>query len=246
MRPAADGTESTHVEHAQQLARCTGAFIVQANWPNSLTYPEEIAEAGHSVVLNPSGDELIRLPMAAAGVGVFDLGQTKLEWHAQTEPVASERTGVRARSHHRPLAVTARRRQNGRAREPASIVSAMPDRLPSHTLQRMKSRRSPGREIRKMNAGAQALGAFASGALAAGGFALGAIAVGAIAVGAVAVGRLAVGRARIRRLEIDELLVRRLLITEELRTLHMAGEPSPPQAPEPALPLKPSSQSASD
>jgi omega-amidase len=97
MRPAVDGSESTHVQHAQQLARCTGAFIIQANWPNSLNYPEESAEAGHSVVLDPSGEELIRLPMAAAGVGVFELGQTELEWHAQVESAASEIPGFRAK-----------------------------------------------------------------------------------------------------------------------------------------------------
>ena len=97
MRPAVDGSESTHVRHAQQLARCTGAFIIQANWPNSLNYPEESAEAGHSVVLNPRGDELIRLPMAAAGVSVFDLGQTSFEWHAQVESEVGEIAGVGAR-----------------------------------------------------------------------------------------------------------------------------------------------------
>jgi omega-amidase len=97
MRPAVDGSESTHVQHAQQLARRTRAIIIQANWPNSLNYPEESAEAGHSVVLDPRGDELIRLPMAAAGVGVFDLGQTEFEWHAQVESAASETAGVGAR-----------------------------------------------------------------------------------------------------------------------------------------------------
>lgn len=83
MRPAVDGSESTHVQHAQQLARCTGALIVQANWPNSLNYPEESAEAGHSLVLDAAGDEILRLPMAAPGVGIFDLGQKKVEWHPQ-------------------------------------------------------------------------------------------------------------------------------------------------------------------
>jgi predicted amidohydrolase len=97
MRPAVDGSESTHVQHAQQLARCTGAFIIQANWPNSLNYPEESAEAGHSVVLAPRGDELIRLPMAAAGVGVFELGQAKLEWHTQSESAVTETSGGAAR-----------------------------------------------------------------------------------------------------------------------------------------------------
>jgi omega-amidase len=97
MRPAVDGSETTHVQHAQQLARCTGAFIIQANWPNSLNYPEESAEAGHSVVLDPSGEELIRLPMAAAGVGVFNLGQTEFEWHAQVESEVGEKADDGAR-----------------------------------------------------------------------------------------------------------------------------------------------------
>lgn len=97
MRPAVDGSESTHVQHAQQLARCAGAFIIQANWPNSLNYPEESAEAGQSIVLSPTGDELIRLPMAAAGVGVFDLGDTTFDWHARGEAAASETASAGAR-----------------------------------------------------------------------------------------------------------------------------------------------------
>lgn len=97
MRPAVDGSESTHVQHAQKLARCTGAYIIQANWPNSLNYPEESAEAGHSLVIHPDGQTLLRLPMAVAGVGVFDLGRNEFEWHAQGESAASETPGVGAR-----------------------------------------------------------------------------------------------------------------------------------------------------
>jgi omega-amidase len=97
MRPAVDGSESTHVQHAQQLARRTGAYIIQVNWPNSLNYPEESAEAGHSLVLDPDGQTPLRLPMAAAGVGVFDLGRNEFEWHAQVEPAVSETANGRAR-----------------------------------------------------------------------------------------------------------------------------------------------------
>jgi len=83
MRPAVDGSESMHVQHAQQLARCARAFIIQANWPNSLNYPEESAQAGHSLVIDPDGETLLRLPMAEAGVGIFDLGGSQCEWFAQ-------------------------------------------------------------------------------------------------------------------------------------------------------------------
>lgn len=86
MRPAVDGSESTHVQHAQRLARYTAAFIIQSNWPNSLNYPEESAQAGHSLVIGPDGTILFRLPMATAGVGVFELGQPTFEWYAQTAP----------------------------------------------------------------------------------------------------------------------------------------------------------------
>lgn len=98
MRPAVDGSESTHVQHAQQLARRTRAFIIQANWPNSLNYPEESAEAGHSLVIHPDGRILLRLPMAAAGVGVFELGQTNFGWRAQPQPSTSDTTATAARA----------------------------------------------------------------------------------------------------------------------------------------------------
>lgn len=93
MRPAVDGSASTHVQHARELARRTGTFVIQSNWPNSLNYPEESAEAGHSMVVGPDGEILLRLPMGEAGVGVFDLGQSSFEWHAQGES-AYERVGA--------------------------------------------------------------------------------------------------------------------------------------------------------
>jgi omega-amidase len=84
MRPdpnAANANEEKHIEDARQLARETGAWIVQANWPNSLNYPAESAFAGQSVVIDPSGEFAVRLPIAQAGVGVFSLGSTQFSWH---------------------------------------------------------------------------------------------------------------------------------------------------------------------
>lgn len=83
MRPAVDGSASTYLQHAQQLARRTQAFVIQSNWPNSLNYPEESAEAGHSLVIGPDGEVLLRLPVAEAGVGVFELGKSQSAWYAQ-------------------------------------------------------------------------------------------------------------------------------------------------------------------
>ncbi len=86
MRPAVDGNSAPDalIEHAQALARATGAWLVQANWPNSLNYPEECAEAGHSLVIDAEGRIRLRLPMAEAGLGVFDLGapigEDRLRW----------------------------------------------------------------------------------------------------------------------------------------------------------------------
>jgi omega-amidase len=73
----------THVVRAQKMARSLGAYFVQANWPNALNRPEESAEAGHSAVISPAGELLFRLPKEAAGVGVFNLGDTSHEWVPQ-------------------------------------------------------------------------------------------------------------------------------------------------------------------
>ncbi len=69
-----------HVQHAQQLARRTGAFVVQANWPMTLNYPELSATTGKSVVISPAGEIAFALPQAAAGLAVFTLGQTVCVW----------------------------------------------------------------------------------------------------------------------------------------------------------------------
>jgi hypothetical protein len=65
---------------AQGLAVQADAYLVQSNWPNSLNYPEEGTHAGESVVLAPSGEVLLTLPRAQAGVAVFELGERNFEW----------------------------------------------------------------------------------------------------------------------------------------------------------------------
>ncbi len=71
-----------HVQDAQKLARRTGAYVLQANWPMSLNDPERSAKTGASVVIGPDGKINLMLPQAAAGLGVFALGATHYEWHA--------------------------------------------------------------------------------------------------------------------------------------------------------------------
>lgn len=86
MRPAVDGSETdpdAHVKRGQAMARGTGAFLIQANWPNSLNHPEESTFAGQSVVIDPAGGIVLRLPAARAGVAVFELGEPDYDWHEQ-------------------------------------------------------------------------------------------------------------------------------------------------------------------
>jgi predicted amidohydrolase len=80
-KPPMDPPE--HVQQAQRLARRTGAWVVQANWPNALNYPETSPGTGRSVVIAPDGNILLALPPAAPGVGVFNLGSSTLNWHAE-------------------------------------------------------------------------------------------------------------------------------------------------------------------
>jgi omega-amidase len=69
-----------HVRQAQQVAIRTGAWLVQANWPMSLNYPELGAKTGRSVVISPAGDSLFTLPQAAVGMAVFVLGEARFDW----------------------------------------------------------------------------------------------------------------------------------------------------------------------
>jgi omega-amidase len=69
-----------HIDDACALAAHTRAYVIQSNWPDSLNYPEESAEQGHSIVISPRGDRMFRLPKASAGIGVFKLGESTFHW----------------------------------------------------------------------------------------------------------------------------------------------------------------------
>jgi omega-amidase len=82
--PAKPVTEPPeYVLDIQRLAAATRAFVVHTNWPNALNRPEESAEGGGSTVAAPSGEILFRLPSRAAGVGVFNLGESSFAWHPE-------------------------------------------------------------------------------------------------------------------------------------------------------------------
>lgn len=83
--PAKPSTQDPpeHVVQAQDLARSTGAYVVQTNWPNALNRPEESAETGRSACIAPSGELLFRLPVQGFGVAVFELGEREWRWHAR-------------------------------------------------------------------------------------------------------------------------------------------------------------------
>lgn len=72
-----------HIAHGQRLAEQLGAFIVQANWPNSLNYPAESEQSGQSVVIDPLGRIVLKLPRAESGVAVFALGEPAYEWRPE-------------------------------------------------------------------------------------------------------------------------------------------------------------------
>lgn len=72
-----------YVHDIGRLAAAAKAYAVHTNWPNALNRPEESVDAGGSVVANPNGEVLFRLPMRTSGVGVFTLGERTFEWHAQ-------------------------------------------------------------------------------------------------------------------------------------------------------------------
>lgn len=70
-----------HVVQAQELARLTSAYVVQANWPNALNRPDESENTGHSACIAPTGQILFRLPKEGYGVAVFNLGENTFNWH---------------------------------------------------------------------------------------------------------------------------------------------------------------------
>ena len=80
-KPRTDPPE--YVRDIQRLALGTGAYIVQTNWPNALNRPEESGEGGQSTVAAPTGEVMFRLPRAASGLGIFNLGDRHFEWCPQ-------------------------------------------------------------------------------------------------------------------------------------------------------------------
>jgi omega-amidase len=87
IRPAIDSNDTQALaaeKSAREIARRCNAYVVQANWPNSLNYPEESAFAGQSIVVDPQGEELIRLPISQAGVAIFTLGARTFGWHVES------------------------------------------------------------------------------------------------------------------------------------------------------------------
>ena len=82
-----------HVQDAQAFARRCGAHVVMVNfvmvnWPNALNRPEESADAGASVVIDPQGRILLTLPKARACPAVFDLGATDFVWGGEPSAAA--------------------------------------------------------------------------------------------------------------------------------------------------------------
>ena len=82
-----EGTEHLepprHVRQAQEMARRLESYIVQANWSNSLNYPEKSSTAGRSMVVSPSGAVDLALPLAEPGLGIFNLGESSFTWLSQ-------------------------------------------------------------------------------------------------------------------------------------------------------------------
>ncbi|MDP3084525.1 MAG: hypothetical protein Q8N44_12685, partial [Rubrivivax sp.] len=74
-----------HLHQAQALALRLSAYVVQANWPNALNYPEKSANAGKSAVVSPTGKLLFRLPQAAPGLGLFSLGDETCAWYPRSD-----------------------------------------------------------------------------------------------------------------------------------------------------------------
>ena len=70
-----------YVRDIQRLAMATCSYVVQTNWPNALTRPEESVDGGHSTVAAPDGDIMFRLPRQASGVAIFNLGERQFKWH---------------------------------------------------------------------------------------------------------------------------------------------------------------------
>jgi omega-amidase len=77
-----DPHEIDYLPMAQQLARQSGAYLIQCNWPNSLNTPDA-RYLGESVVISATGELLFKLPRDQAGMAIFILGSDQYTWLAR-------------------------------------------------------------------------------------------------------------------------------------------------------------------
>ena len=78
-QPPAEPAEIDYLLCAQRLAVDCDVHVIQCNWPNSLNKPEA-SYLGESVTISPAGNVLFRLPRAASGIAVFELGASDYRW----------------------------------------------------------------------------------------------------------------------------------------------------------------------
>ena len=74
-----------YVRDIQRLAQATRAHVVHTNWPKALNRHEESVDGGGGTVVGPDGELHFRLPVQAAGVGVFRLGERRFDRHPQPD-----------------------------------------------------------------------------------------------------------------------------------------------------------------
>lgn len=71
--------EGKYLHLAEQLARRSGAWVVQCNWPQALNRPGG-ANMGESAVIDPRGKLRFKLPSDHAGLATFTLGAKSYAW----------------------------------------------------------------------------------------------------------------------------------------------------------------------
>lgn len=75
--------EGKYLHLAEELARRSGAWVVQCNWPEALN-PTGGTNMGESAVIGPRGTLRFKLPSDHAGLATFTLGAKTYAW----EPAA--------------------------------------------------------------------------------------------------------------------------------------------------------------
>jgi predicted amidohydrolase len=80
--PRDDDGAAPYPPLVQELARRSGAWWVQCNWPNALNTPMARGLGG-SIVVAPDGEIRLQLPLDEAGLAIFDLGARCFDWHPE-------------------------------------------------------------------------------------------------------------------------------------------------------------------